>query len=248
MREFTVRVWYALPGRGIMPNDRKASVSRADFGPSRVPPWVYSMGLPVWITDASGRIYYLNSRAERLFGHSLAEWVGLPCHECIEGRSSTGPVCGPRCRVRRQADARVEIEPIGVRIPAAKETGEVSVVVITSGEESRRLLVHCVVDDERERRIRRFIDGVIHRSDESPRPATGVLADLTRREREVLSLLAADASLSEVAERLSLSYATVRNHVAHVLRKLGVHAILEAVAVWVMEEGGGTAPPSENDT
>jgi DNA-binding CsgD family transcriptional regulator len=218
-----------------MTSDRKPGIASLDTGPSGVPSWVHSMGLPIWITDASGSIYYLNPRAEALFGHSLDEWVGLPCHLCIAGRTQTGPVCGPRCRVRRQAAARTEIEPVRVWLPAAEETGEVSVVVITSGRGLGQLLIHCVVDDERERRIRRFMDGVIHRSVQGSRQTDGALAGLTKREREVLSLLAADASLNEVAEHLCVSYTTVRNHVAHVLRKLGVHSILEAVAVWVMD-------------
>ncbi len=220
---------------GAMSNTRTGSVPAASPPPPGVPVWVQSMGMPIWITDASGAIYYLNSRAEALFGHTLAEWAGLPCHLCIRGRTHDAAVCSPRCKVRRQADARSEIEPFRVWIPAAPDTGEVSVVVITSGLGQKRLLVHCVVDDERERRLRRFIDGVIHRNDDEPTPASGALAGLTRREREVLALLAADASLHEIAHRLSVSYTTVRNHVAHVLRKLGVHSILEAVAVWVMD-------------
>ncbi|MDH4038859.1 MAG: helix-turn-helix transcriptional regulator [Candidatus Krumholzibacteria bacterium] len=63
---------------------------------------------------------------------------------------------------------------------------------------------------------------------------TDLSAELTQREREILSLLAEDATLHEIAERLGVSYATVRNHVQHILRKLGVHSILEAVAVFLL--------------
>jgi DNA-binding NarL/FixJ family response regulator len=57
------------------------------------------------------------------------------------------------------------------------------------------------------------------------------LARLTPREREVLGYLAEGINRGEVAERMRLSAATVRSHVQNLLRKLGVHSTLEAVAV-----------------
>ena len=53
---------------------------------------------------------------------------------------------------------------------------------------------------------------------------------LTPREAEVLDLLADNASTADIAEGLGLSTATVRTHVKHVLRKLGVHTRADAVA------------------
>ncbi|MBI5033093.1 MAG: response regulator transcription factor [Chloroflexi bacterium] len=56
---------------------------------------------------------------------------------------------------------------------------------------------------------------------------------LTPREREVLRLLVASESNTEIAERLCLSEGTVKNHVSHILDKLGArdraHAIHLAV-------------------
>ena len=56
-------------------------------------------------------------------------------------------------------------------------------------------------------------------------------APLTPRQTEVLHLLAAGASTSQIQEALQLSRETVRNHVRHVLSALGAHSRLEAVAV-----------------
>jgi PAS domain S-box-containing protein len=56
-------------------------------------------------------------------------------------------------------------------------------------------------------------------------------ADLTPRQREVLGYLAMGASTAEIASALHLSKETVRNHVRQLLRALGVHSRLEAVAV-----------------
>ena len=47
------------------------------------------------------------------------------------------------------------------------------------------------------------------------------LAQLTAREREVVALVAGGLSNDEIAERLTLSVATVKTHVAHAMGKLG---------------------------
>lgn len=60
-------------------------------------------------------------------------------------------------------------------------------------------------------------------------------ADLTARELEVLALVAEGLSNAAIAKRLWLSVNTVRNHVANLLGKLGVHSKLEALAVATRE-------------
>jgi DNA-binding NarL/FixJ family response regulator len=55
--------------------------------------------------------------------------------------------------------------------------------------------------------------------------------DLTSREREVLALLAAGRSTTQMVSELVLSVHTVRNHVRNILTKLQSKSRLEAVAV-----------------
>ena len=52
---------------------------------------------------------------------------------------------------------------------------------------------------------------------------------LTAREHQVLQALAEGLSDKEIAERLSLSHQTARNHVLNILGKLGVHSRLQAL-------------------
>jgi|1186.fasta_scaffold539678_1 DNA-binding CsgD family transcriptional regulator len=54
---------------------------------------------------------------------------------------------------------------------------------------------------------------------------------LTDRQAEILGLLRGGASTDQIAERLSLSRETVRNHVRHVVERLGVRSRLEAVTL-----------------
>ncbi len=63
------------------------------------------------------------------------------------------------------------------------------------------------------------------------RPTLG--SDLTAREIEVLRHAAQGLSNKEIAEQLYLSVNTVRNHMQHVLNKLGAHSKLEATAIGV---------------
>ena len=54
---------------------------------------------------------------------------------------------------------------------------------------------------------------------------------LTPRQTEVLRLLEHGRSTEHIARELHLSVETVRNHIRHILRALGVHSRLEAVAM-----------------
>ena len=68
--------------------------------------------------------------------------------------------------------------------------------------------------------------------DEEPLPSPERLRGLglTRRQAEILSLLASGAGVAEIATDLYLSPATVRKHLENVYARLGVHTRAEAIA------------------
>ena len=70
-----------------------------------------------------------------------------------------------------------------------------------------------------------------------------LLASLTPREREVLSCLAEGAGRHDVAVQLHLSAHTVRTHLQNLMRKLGVHSTLEAVALTRSPLGSSVLDP-----
>jgi DNA-binding NarL/FixJ family response regulator len=65
---------------------------------------------------------------------------------------------------------------------------------------------------------------------------SSVTANLTKREREVLQLLANGLRQDDIAKRLFISRKTVGTHVANILRKLGVRSQTQAVAMAFRDE------------
>jgi DNA-binding CsgD family transcriptional regulator len=53
------------------------------------------------------------------------------------------------------------------------------------------------------------------------------VTELTERQREIAALVAEGLTEREIAERLFLSYFTVRNHKQIIYRKLGVRTAVE---------------------
>ncbi len=70
----------------------------------------------------------------------------------------------------------------------------------------------------------------------APRLPVEIEAPLTPRENEVLHQLAHGLTNKEIAQTLNISYETVKEHVQHILRKVGVTDRTQA-AVWAVRNG-----------
>src|SRR5881396_4061331 len=68
-----------------------------------------------------------------------------------------------------------------------------------------------------------------------PLPRT-VVAGLTRRELEILRLLACGMDHVEIARDLVITPKTVEKHIEHILLKLGVHSRAQAIALALQQE------------
>ncbi len=180
------------------------------------------------------RVIAWNDAATDLLGYAPNEALGRPCHEILCWRDRCGDsVCEGVCPA---SEIGGDDEVIGTKEVLGKSASgatlwlSASTIVppIEMRDECR--LVHLIREvsfpPELERLVVERLGGRL--------PATvGAnehLAVLTPRERDVLGLLTEGLDGSAIAEQLYLSPATVRNHIQHILTKLGVHSRVEAVA------------------
>jgi two-component system, NarL family, nitrate/nitrite response regulator NarL len=75
----------------------------------------------------------------------------------------------------------------------------------------------------------RLLARIVALAREEPPPTDPAEAALTGRERQVLALLVVGLTNKEIAQRLDVAVATVKNHVHNLLGKLGVHRRQDAV-------------------
>lgn len=205
---------------------------------SSIPSWLRSLAAPAWIVVDGGVLGWMNERAEVLLGKSLAECAGQPCHRVVGGFD---PYCRAFCRSvchwrRRLREGRV-VEPFVIQ-PGGRGSNSpwcqvLPIVVEHDGEEP--WLVHCALDLSRAEMLAEYLSKVASRTPHRDFHTYPELQRiLTERELEILSLLAQDRTLHDIADSLNVSYITVRNHVQHVQQKLETHTIQQAVALYLL--------------
>jgi PAS domain S-box-containing protein len=193
-----------------------------------------------------GSIRFWNSLAEKLLGSSAESVHGRYCFEVIQG-TSTGsePVCGRECSVLELARQgkpmpSFDLEASTGALPCSRWVNVSTLVAPTARS---YIVIHLVRDINARKRLeqvtRKFLQEVCtltgHEVEEilaSPGPPH---SPLTGRERQVLDLLAQGVSTNEIAHDLSISRATVRNHIQHSLVKLHAHSRMEAVFLSQLE-------------
>jgi len=184
--------------------------------------------------DDRGTVVFWNDAATKLLGRSAAETLGRPCHEVMQGITPGGRhLCGPNCPVQascRELRAPRRFEMI-VRHPDGSELWLEVTTFVVIDEDDRTVAIHILAESVSARRLTDLAESVVRRVSKGEPEAT-VTADsriATRRELDVLGLLAEGLSTAQIASRLGLSRATVRNHVQNLLLKLDAHSRAEAV-------------------
>ncbi len=197
-----------------------------------------------FITNADQRVVFWNQAAERMLGFTVEEIVHQPCYEMLEGRDDRGRlVCRKSCRVAVTALTGGAVANYDTLV-RTKSSGALWVNMSTftflaNGRPADTLVVHLFRDITQRKQDEQLLQHVLRaakdlESAELPRnvppaPIEGPGTNLTNREREVLSIMAQGLNTGEIAESLSISPSTVRNHIRNILQKLNVHSRLEAV-------------------
>lgn len=116
----------------------------------------------------------------------------------------------------------------------AYKTQAAAFVVKSCGRKEIQALIHRAVAGEQlwTRDDLRRITGVLT----TPRLPAELHAPLTLRESEVLKQVTLGATNRQIADTLGISYETVKEHVQHVLEKVGVDDRTQA-AVWAVRRG-----------
>jgi DNA-binding NarL/FixJ family response regulator len=110
---------------------------------------------------------------------------------------------------------------------------DVSILEAPATNGNRPVTVHLFRDITATKKLLEIVQERMAQS--APTNGNGA-SGLTKREIEILRLMAAGANTKVLAERLHVSPATVRNHAQNIFAKLDVHSRLEAVA-WANQHG-----------
>ncbi len=210
------------------PSEPSAGIPRHDSG-SIDEPWLGRLAASdgMFVTDDHQRIIVWSSAAQRMLGFSPEETIGRTCYQVVMGREPDGhPICGRNCTVMR--NARRGRGTAAYEVTARARDGSArclsNSVIVVDGPERDFHVIHLLREAATPAPAGR-------RSTERRRGPGGeaMVESLTRRELEVLRLLAGGATIDEIAETLTISVFTARNHVANIGRKLGAHNRLETV-------------------
>lgn len=198
----------------------------------------------VYAVDMNQRVVFWNRGAEEMLGHAADDVLGRRCYQVFGGLSEDETrVCASNCDVILWAQ-RGQVAPAHTFLTRTKDGQAkwLSVTHVLLPAERRELstLVHIFHDATAEteaKRLMQRLNGHLSKVPAMPAPAALSVSDgrdlagtLTPRELEVLRLLARGTGTRAIAEKLSLTPTTVRNHIQRILPKLGAHNRLEAVA------------------
>lgn len=216
-------------------------MSDPQLNSTALPEWIQHLGVATWVSGPDGKILYLNPRAEELLEVEESLSLGRPCHEVVAGKDSEGkPWCSDCCQVNELVGRGEEVEPYTMRIGNGGDEAhwcQMLVIPFRPNGNEATYLAHCAFNMDRTHLIESFLDRVAARTPLNvDRDFDLEKSRLSKREREVLELLAEDENLYSIAEKLNVSYYTVRNHVQHILGKMGVHSTLEAVALYLLSQ------------
>jgi DNA-binding CsgD family transcriptional regulator len=238
------------PGPDVVPEMRARSHELLDILAAGEP--------PAFASDSRDRIVFWNQGAADLFGRRSDEVLGRRCYEAIGGRDVFGNrFCYANCPVVASVRAGEAVAGFELQVSGnghGPRLAHVTILRIPSVRPDLYSVVHILSPIDPDGRLARALAAAGAVSAPAS-PACALAADaaaatappLTTREREILQWVAAGLQNKEIAQKLDLSLATVRNHIHNILEKLAVHSKLEAVSLafrsgWVRKVEAPPAP------
>jgi PAS domain S-box-containing protein len=164
------------------------------------------VNVPAYAVDRFGIIRWVNSAAKKLVGD-------------VRGKQQSSVVVPEQAREAKESFLR--------KMMGTEKSTEGTVVVVGPDGERLQVEVSSCALLEGHRIVGVF--GIVRHRDESAPPQPH--PHLTPRQNQVLHLLAHGHSTSQIAAELHLSVDTVRNHIRRMLRALGAHSRIEALAI-----------------
>jgi len=203
---------------------------------------VSSTGDAAFATGQLVHIVIWNRAAERLLGFKAESVLGKRCWQVLCGRDVFGNCfCDEDCAVQHMARQKKAINHFEMEV--RRQSGELlsasfSILVVPGTRPSRFTVVHLLQPVDSRTGAHELARSVLAGAPAPALPAAAPAptsdqpdpATLTGRETEVLRMLSEGTSTQEIAETLFISLSTTRNHIQHILQKLGAHSKLEAVA------------------
>lgn len=187
----------------------------------------------VFVVGSDGRIVLWNRAAERILGYTAKDVSGRPCCDVFSGRDDHGNrLCYQGCHVMTLVKLGEAVQSFDML--TRSKTGDAiwlnfSIFSVATNRGVGPLVVHLFRDVTTARELATLVRERLAPPAESA-DSNAAAGMLTRRELQVLRLMASGANTKTAADQLHVSAATIRNHAQNIFGKLGVHSRLEAVA------------------
>ena len=212
---------------------------------------VFNTADGVYIVNPELRIVYWNKGAERILGFSEKEALNRECFRVIAGRYPIDKLyCHSNCKVRFCFSKRTPVE--NIELNTHDKNGKekwLNVSTLFSQKNDNGFIVHIIRDITQEKRVRKAANRFLAElgvDDEGrsglrsegapltlPEKKGGIVEEppiLSKREIEVLTMMAEGLTTKALAQQLNISHFTARNHIQNILEKLDLHSKSQAVS------------------
>ena len=207
----------------------------------------------VFIVDAEKRILRWNKGAEKILGYAEADVLNHECYRVISGKfRQDGVLCSKNCKIHGNALSGTPQENFDILIQRKDNKPLwLNISVISPADGGEPFLAHILRDVTQEKTkelaLEQFLsyleahDLLSKESSAGKAPLRNpaavkfaamdkAAASLSDREIEVLTLLAEGLPTKTLAQKLSISHFTARNHIQNILVKLDLHSKAQAVS------------------